>query len=80
MKYSLFDSFKNNLQKSYSFLNDYDVKFTHCGDDEHELIYFLEIKPITHTLDDLQIRMNISKKIKDFGKLFSIKILTLTDY
>jgi len=81
MNYSLFDSFKKNLYQSYTFLNDYEIKFTHCGDQDCDLTYFLEITTVNQTYsNDLEVRLGIAKKIKDFGKLFSIKILTLSDF
>lgn len=81
MNNSLFDFFKEKLFESYIFLKDYELEFSHTGQDDSDLTYYLEISSTKQIITDFEVERNfIIHKIKDFGKIFAIKIVVLSDF
>lgn len=74
MENSVFNLFQEQLIISYPYLNSYALNFRREGEEE----YFLHLNHKEEPL--LMVSWEIKKKIKDFAKLFSLKIVTVEDF
>lgn len=65
---SVFNFFKEQMFLAYPYLNGYVLEFTQQGEEEFFLHIYSKKDPL------LMVSWEVKDKIKDFAKLFSIKI------